>query len=149
MLCKYFAAFSVASSLQVTLQFYFQIFYTTVPNKIVIKLTKLKKKDCQAKVSRGYGCKTISNKKHIQRKKSSKEVCSYRISAEKRYKNIHIGYVCVCVCMCIYIYIYILHANTKIKTCKITKYCNVTSVLFPVYGLYFVKSIDIDIILFW
>ena len=42
LLCKYFAAISVASSVQVTLQFYFQIFYSTDPNKIVIKLTKLK-----------------------------------------------------------------------------------------------------------
>ena len=38
----YFAAISVASSVQVTLQLYFQIFYSTAPNKIVIKLTKLK-----------------------------------------------------------------------------------------------------------
>ena len=42
LLYKYFAAISVASSVQVTLQFYFQIFYSTVPNKIAIKLTKLK-----------------------------------------------------------------------------------------------------------
>ena len=44
--CKYFAAISVASSAQVTLQFYFQIFYSTAPNKIVIKLTKLKNTNC-------------------------------------------------------------------------------------------------------
>ena len=68
--CKYFAAISVASSVQVTLQLYFQIFYSTALNKIVIKLTKLKKTNCSAKVSRGY--KTISNKKYIQWKKSSK-----------------------------------------------------------------------------
>ena len=43
---KYFAAISVASSVQVTLQFYFQIFYSTAPNKIVIKLTKLKNTNC-------------------------------------------------------------------------------------------------------
>ena len=42
LLFKYFAAISVASSVQVALQFYFQIFYSTAPNKIVIKLTKLK-----------------------------------------------------------------------------------------------------------
>ena len=45
-LCKHFAAISVASSVQVTLQLYFQIFYSTAPNKIVIKLTKLKKTNC-------------------------------------------------------------------------------------------------------
>ena len=44
--CKYFAAISVASSVQVTLQFYFQIFYSTAPNKIVIRLTKLKSRNC-------------------------------------------------------------------------------------------------------
>ena len=60
---KYFAAILVASSVQVTLQFYFEIFYSTAPNKIVIKLTKLKKANCEAKVSREY--KKISNKKHI------------------------------------------------------------------------------------
>ena len=43
LLCKYFTAILVASSVQVTLQFYFQIFYSTVPNKIVIKLTHLKR----------------------------------------------------------------------------------------------------------
>ena len=43
---KYFAAMSVASSVQVTLQFYFQIFYSTAPNKIVIRLTKLKNTNC-------------------------------------------------------------------------------------------------------
>ena len=47
------ANISVASSVQVTLQLYFQIFYSTAPNKIVIKLTKLKKTNCYAKVSRG------------------------------------------------------------------------------------------------
>ena len=46
LLCKYFAAILVASSVQVTLQLYFQIFYSTAPNKIVIKLTKLKKTNC-------------------------------------------------------------------------------------------------------
>ena len=46
LLCRYFAAISVACSVQVTLQFYFQIFYSTAPNKIVIKLTKLKKTNC-------------------------------------------------------------------------------------------------------
>ena len=40
--CKNFAAISLASSVQVTLKFYFQIFYSRAPNKIVIKLTKLK-----------------------------------------------------------------------------------------------------------
>ena len=34
------------SSVQVTLQLYFQIFYSTAPNQIVIKLTKLKKTNC-------------------------------------------------------------------------------------------------------
>ena len=42
LLCKFFAAISVASSVQI----YFQIFYGTAPNKIVIKLTKLKKTNC-------------------------------------------------------------------------------------------------------
>ena len=46
LLCKYFAAILVASSVQITLQLYFQIFYSTAPNKIVIKLTKLKKTNC-------------------------------------------------------------------------------------------------------
>ena len=46
LLCNYFAAIPVASSVQVTLQFYFQIFYSTAPNKISIKLTKLKKTNC-------------------------------------------------------------------------------------------------------
>ena len=49
LLCKYFAAISVASSVQVTLQFYFQIFYNTTPNKIAIKLTKLKRKNVKQK----------------------------------------------------------------------------------------------------
>ena len=49
LLCKYFAAISVASSVQVTLQFYFQIFYSTAPNKIVIKLTKLKRQNVKLK----------------------------------------------------------------------------------------------------
>ena len=49
--CKYFEAISVASSVQVTLQFYSQIFYSTAPNKIVIRLTKRKNTNCQAKVS--------------------------------------------------------------------------------------------------
>ena len=44
--CKYFAAILVASSVQVTLQFYFQIFYSIAPNKIVIRLTKLKNTNC-------------------------------------------------------------------------------------------------------
>ena len=59
--CKYFAAISVASSVQVSLQFYFQIFYSTAPNKIVVRLTKVP-----------WGYKTISNKKYIQRNNSSK-----------------------------------------------------------------------------
>ena len=46
LLCKYFAAILVASSVQVTLQLYFQIFYSTAPNKTVIKLIKLKKTNC-------------------------------------------------------------------------------------------------------
>ena len=41
LLCKYFAAISVTSSVQVTLQFSFQISYSTAPNEIVIKLTKI------------------------------------------------------------------------------------------------------------
>ena len=49
LLCKYFTAISVASSVQVTLQFYFQIFYGTVPNKIVIKLTHLKRQTVKLK----------------------------------------------------------------------------------------------------
>ena len=68
--CKYFEAISVASSVQVTLQFYSQIFYSIAPNKIVIRLTKRKNTNCQAKVSWGY--KTISNKKYIKRRNSSK-----------------------------------------------------------------------------
>ena len=44
--CKYFEAISVASSVQVTLQFYSQIFYSTAPNKIVIRLTKPKNTNC-------------------------------------------------------------------------------------------------------
>ena len=46
LLCKYFTAISVASSVQVTLQFYFQIFYSNkiIKLKIVIRLTKLIKK---------------------------------------------------------------------------------------------------------
>ena len=47
--CKYFAAISVASSVQVTLQFYFQISYSTAPNKIVLKLTKLKRQNIKLK----------------------------------------------------------------------------------------------------
>ena len=46
LLCKYLEVVSVTSSVQVTLQLYFQIFYSTAPNKIVIKLTKLKKTNC-------------------------------------------------------------------------------------------------------
>ena len=49
LLCKYFATISVASSVQVTLKFYFQIFYSTAPNKIVIKLKKLKRKNVKLK----------------------------------------------------------------------------------------------------
>ena len=44
--CKYFATISVASSVEVTLQFYFEIFYSTAPNKIIIKLRKLKRTNC-------------------------------------------------------------------------------------------------------
>ena len=43
MLCKYLAPISVTSSVQVTLQFYFQPFYSIAPNKTVIKLTQLKR----------------------------------------------------------------------------------------------------------
>ena len=71
-MCNYLAAISVASSVQVTLQFYFQIFYSRAPNKTVIKLTKIKNTNCSAKVSWGY--KTISKKKHIQRNKSWKYI---------------------------------------------------------------------------
>ena len=46
LLCKYLEVISVTSSVQVTLQLNFQIFYSTAPNKIVIKLTKLKKTNC-------------------------------------------------------------------------------------------------------
>ena len=49
LLCKYFAAISVASSLQVTLQLYFQIFYSTALNKIFIKLTKLRRQTAKLK----------------------------------------------------------------------------------------------------
>ena len=48
LLCKYFAAISVASTLLVTLQFYFQILYSTAP-KIVVKLTKLKRQNLKLK----------------------------------------------------------------------------------------------------
>ena len=34
LLCKYLEVISVTSSVQVTLQLYFQIFYSTVPNKL-------------------------------------------------------------------------------------------------------------------
>ena len=71
LLCKYFAAISVASSEQVTLQFYFQIFYSTAPNKIVIKLTKLKRQNVKLKCL-GYIKQLVYNEKHIQQKKSSK-----------------------------------------------------------------------------
>ena len=64
--CRHVPAISVASSNK----FIFTLFYTTVPNEIVIKLTKLKTQNVKVKVSRGY--KSISNKKNIQRKKSSK-----------------------------------------------------------------------------
>ena len=81
--CKYFAAISVASSIQVTLHFYFQIFYSTAPNDIVIILTKQKLQNVrltlilkQTLILTGGQFsghhKRISNKKHIQRKKSSK-----------------------------------------------------------------------------
>ena len=49
LLYKYFAAIMVAPSVQVTLQFYFQIFYSTAPSKTVIKLTKLKKQNVKLK----------------------------------------------------------------------------------------------------
>ena len=39
----------VASSVQVTLQASFQIFYSTAPDKIVIKLTKLKRQNVELK----------------------------------------------------------------------------------------------------
>ena len=47
--CTYFGVISVASSLQVTLQLYFQIFYSTALNKIFIKLTKLKRQTAKLK----------------------------------------------------------------------------------------------------
>ena len=52
LLCKYFAPISVASSVQVTLQFYFQPFYSTAPNKTVIKLTQLKRQTVKLKILR-------------------------------------------------------------------------------------------------
>ena len=46
---KYFAAVSVASSVQVTLNSIFRIFCSTATNKIVIKLTKLKRQNVKLK----------------------------------------------------------------------------------------------------
>ena len=67
-LCKYFAAISVASSVQVSLQFYF----TAQPLiKIVIKLTKLKKQNVKLKYLEDIK-QLVYNKKHIQCKKSLK-----------------------------------------------------------------------------
>ena len=68
--CIYFAAILVTSSVQPTLQHNLRILYSTAPNKIAIRLTKSKNANCQAKVSQEY--KSISNKKHIQRRKSLK-----------------------------------------------------------------------------
>ena len=68
--CIYFTAISVTSSVQANLQLNLRILYSTAPNKIAIRLTKPKNTNCQAKVSREY--KSISNKKHIQQRKSSK-----------------------------------------------------------------------------
>ena len=46
MFCKYFAAILVASSVQVTLySSIFTVFYSWAPNKIVIKLTTLKRQN--------------------------------------------------------------------------------------------------------
>ena len=74
----YFAAISVASSVQVTLQLYFQIFYSTAPNKIVIKLTKLRQT---------VKLKYLEDKKQLVKKIHSAEeiieACSCRISVEK------------------------------------------------------------------
>ena len=49
-LCKYFAPISVTSSVQVTLQFYFQQFYSTAPNKTVIKLPQLKRQTVKLRI---------------------------------------------------------------------------------------------------
>ena len=45
----YFAAISSASSVQVTLQFYFQISYSTAPKKNIIKLANLKRQNVKLK----------------------------------------------------------------------------------------------------
>ena len=47
------AAMSVASSVQVILQYYFTIFYSTAPNKIAIKLIKLRKQNVKLKYLKG------------------------------------------------------------------------------------------------
>ena len=87
LLCKYFAAISVASSVQVTLQFYFQIFYNTTSNKIAIKLTKLKRKNVKQKCLEDI--KELVIKTHLA--EEIIEICSCITSADKNYKNIHKG----------------------------------------------------------
>ena len=47
--CKYFAAILVASSVQVILQYYFTIFYSTAPKEIVIELVKLRRQNIKLK----------------------------------------------------------------------------------------------------
>ena len=74
LLCKYFAAISVASSVQVTFYSIFTIFHSTALNKIGIILTKVKRQNV----------KTHTAEEII-------EVCSCRIAADKKYKNINKG----------------------------------------------------------
>ena len=84
MLCKYFAAISVASSVQVTLQNFSKV-YRTAPNQIVIKLTKLKRQN--VKLNYLEDIKHLVIKTHLA--EEIIEVCSCRISADKKYKSIH------------------------------------------------------------
>ena len=53
--CKYYNDMSVASSVEVILQYYFTIFYSTAPNKIAIKLIKLRKQNIKLKFLKRTG----------------------------------------------------------------------------------------------
>ena len=63
------------------------MFYTTAPNRIVIKLTKLKIQMLKLKYLEDINQLVI--KTHTA--EEIIEVCSCRISVDKKYKNIHKG----------------------------------------------------------
>ena len=66
LMCAYLSKFF---SVQIALKLYFQTFYSTAPTKIVIILTKLKRKNVKLKYLEDIK-KTISNKKNTFSKRN-------------------------------------------------------------------------------